>query len=293
MVRSFVDESAPNRSHSTIFAVHDLPWVPIISRHLPSTDLRRIVEHSLFWIAVLVFYTVYFGAREDEYGQSLFFVALLLPVTIVTTYAIVYWLVPRFLLTGQVARFVLYLLYSILLSLHLELSIVVGLYVFVSDYQAMFMSPNIIDVLDVLIGMYLVVFAALSLHTARKWQSASAQKLILQEALEERGPDPEATITLRVDRQQIPIRLVDIRYVESQRDYLLVHTRGGRLLTKQTLSSLQSELQDHGFLRIHRSFLIRTKSVTAWSAEQVSIGSDDLPIGRSYRTDVRRSLELS
>ena len=191
------------------------------------------------------------------------------------------------------APVVLYLLYSILLSLHLELSIVVGLYVFVSDYQAMFMSPNIIDVLDVLICMYLVVFAALSLHTARKWQSASAQKLILQEALEERDPDPEATITLRVDRQQIPIRLVDIRYVESQRDYLLVHTRGGRLLTKQTLSSLESELHDHGFLRIHRSSLIRTKAVTAWSAEQVSIGSDGLPIGRSYRTDVRRSHEHS
>ena len=39
---------------------------------------RRLFEHTLFWAAVLVFYTLYFGSRQDEYGQSLFFVVLLL-----------------------------------------------------------------------------------------------------------------------------------------------------------------------------------------------------------------------
>lgn len=252
---------------------------------------RRIIEHAVFWTAVLGFYTVYFGAREDEYGQSLFFVALLLPVTIATTYTVVYWLVPRYLLTGRYALFALYLFYSILFSLHLELSIVVGLYVTVADYQALFMSPELIDILDVLIGMYVVVFAALSLHAARRWQSSREQELILQEALEERGPDPDASITLRIDRQNVPVRLTDIRYVESQRDYLLIHTRSGRLLTKQTLSSLEQELEGHGFIRIHRSFLVRARAVTSFSSGQVDIGSVSLPVGRSYRDTTKTALE--
>ena len=241
-------------------------------------------------MAVLAFYSLYFGIREDEYGQSLFFVALLLPVTVATTYSVVYWLVPRYLLTGRYVTFCMYLFYSFLVSLYLELLIVVGLFISVADYQALFMSAEIINVLDVLIGMYLVVFAALSLHAARQWQSASHQELVLKEALEGRGPDPDASITVRVNRQQVPVRLTDIRYVESQRDYLLIHTRGGRLMTKQTLSAMDAELSERGFVRIHRSYLVRTRAVTAYTGTEVEIGGVSLPIGRSYRESVQQTL---
>lgn len=267
-----------------------------IDRASMTTSPRRILEHVLFWAAVLVFYTLYFGSRQDEYGQSLFFVILLLPITMATTYAIVYWLVPRFLLTGQIGRFVLYLFYSLLLSLHLELSLLVGLYMTVADYQALFVAPNLVDLMDVLIGMYVVVFGALSLHTLRRWQqSRHAQEELrlanasMQEELD-RADEGDQTIAIRADRKTIHMRLGNIRFVESQGDYLLIHTRTERVMTKMTLSALEKELSARGFLRIHRSFLVRLSAITAHSAAEIQLDEQILPVGRSYKEAVMAAL---
>lgn len=258
---------------------------------------RRLVEHVLFWAAVLLFYTLYFGSRQDEYGQSLFFVALLLPITMATTYAVVYWLVPQFLLTGRIGRFILYLFYSLLLSLHLELSLLVGLYMTVANYQALFVAPNLVDLMDVLIGMYIVVFGALSLHTLRNWQRMrSEQEGLMQqnEHMQEelaKVEEPDASITVRVDRRNVNLLLSDILYVESQRDYLLIHTTDGRVITKMTLSALERELDSKGFIRIHRSYLIRVRATNSFSATEVEIAGVSLPIGRSYRESTQSALE--
>jgi hypothetical protein len=260
-------------------------------------SFRRLLEHALFWMAVLLFYTMYFGSRQDEYGQSLFFVALLLPITMATTYAVVYWLVPRFLLTGRMGRFVLYLFYSLLLSLHLELSLLVGLYMTVADYQALFVAPNLVDLMDVLIGMYIVVFGALSLHTLRRWQRTRSEQEDLKfenEQMHEelaRSENIEATITIRVDRRNVNIRLADIHFIESQRDYLLIHTATDRHMTKATLSSMEEELRNQGFIRIHRSYLIRIRAVSSFSSAEVVIEDNRLPIGRSYRESALLALE--
>jgi len=257
---------------------------------------RRFLEHVLFWAAVLVFYTLYFGSRQDEYGQSLFFVILLLPITMATTYAIVYWLVPRFLLTGKIGRFALYLFYSLLLSLHLELSLLVGLYMTVADYQALFVAPNLVDLMDVLIGMYVVVFGALSLHTLRRWQQtrqdreALLEKTASMQSELERVDEDLQTVSFRVDRQTVHVRLGDILFMESQGDYVIVHTKKEALMTKMTLSALDSALSDRGFLRIHRSFLARKAAINAHTSMDVRIGDQVLPIGRSYKNAVREAL---
>ncbi len=260
--------------------------------------LRRFLEHVLFWAAVLAFYTLYFGSRQDDYGQSLFFVALLLPITMGTTYTVVYWLVPRYLLTGRIGRFVLYLGYSLLLSLHLELSLLVGLYMTVADYQALFVEPNLVDLMDVLIGMYIVVFGALSLHTLRRWQRTRSDRESLLKETEQmrqelsRVEETDVSITIRVDRRNVNVLLRDILYVESQRDYLLIHTAEEKQMTKMTMAAFEREVTGHGFIRIHRSFLIRARSVTSFTASQVMIGEQTLPIGRSYRETTTDALAV-
>ena len=288
---------------AAVLLVHSSPKGPTLGDnaiyHESMPDTRRILEHLLFWLAVALFYTLYFGFRQDEYGQSLFFVLLLLPITIGTTYAIVYWLVPRFLLVGDYLRFGLYLFYSLLLSLYLELTILVGLYMTVADYQALFVNPDLPDLLDFLLGMYVVVFAALSIHTVRRWKVAKetgrvleAEKERILNVLTDRFPDPEASIPIWVDREQIPLRLASIQYVESQRDYLLIHTDEGRLLNKLTMAAFEEQVADRGFTRIHRSYLIRTAAVSAFTSTKVRIDEADLRIGRSYREAVSEVSEV-
>ncbi|MDA0379149.1 MAG: LytTR family DNA-binding domain-containing protein [Bacteroidetes bacterium] len=120
-----------------------------------------------------------------------------------------------------------------------------------------------------------------------------AEKERILSVLADRFPAPDASIPIWVDREQIPVRLASIHYVESQRDYLLIHTEDGRLLTKMTMAAFEGQLVDRGFARIHRSYLIRTAAVTAFTASKVRIGPTELPIGRSYRDAAHEALQAA
>ncbi|MFK7848093.1 MAG: sensor histidine kinase [Rhodothermales bacterium] len=129
----------------------------------------RPIGHVVFWLVVLSFYTLYFGFRQVNYNQSLVFIGLLLPITIITTYFLLYWLIPKYLLNQRYFLFTLYFLYTLLFSLYLELLLVLLLYINISDYQNMFVKPGLIDLLDVLVGMYLVVFLAVAINLLKRW----------------------------------------------------------------------------------------------------------------------------
>ena len=141
---------------------------------------RRLIGHVVFWLGVLVFYTFYFGQRQDSYGQSLFFVGLLMPITIATTYFLLYWLIPRYLLEQRYILFGVYFIYTLIMSLYLELVLVLGLYINVAEYQAMFVRPGLVDLLSVIVGMYLVVFLAAALHLLKRWYSMQQENARLE-----------------------------------------------------------------------------------------------------------------
>jgi LytTr DNA-binding domain len=54
----------------------------------------------------------------------------------------------------------------------------------------------------------------------------------------------------------------DIECVEAAGNYVELRTANGPILHRATLASVEAELAPHGFLRIHRSRLIRRNSVT-------------------------------
>ena len=95
---------------------------------------------------------------------------------------------------------------------------------------------------------------------------------------------------MRVDRRNVNILLSDILFVESQRDYLLIYTTDGKLMTKMTLSTFEQEVEGRGFVRIHRSYLIRARAVSSFTASEVDIGDQTLPIGRSHRESAASAL---
>ncbi|WP_295220138.1 LytTR family DNA-binding domain-containing protein [uncultured Chryseobacterium sp.] len=54
-------------------------------------------------------------------------------------------------------------------------------------------------------------------------------------------------------------------------------------VTKMSVSEMAARLQNKGFLRIHRSFVINQNRVTAISHHEVLIGKVSIPVGRSFR----------
>lgn len=94
---------------------------------------------------------------------------------------------------------------------------------------------------------------------------------------------PVSFVYFRADRKMIKVFLEEILYVESYRDYVIIHMEEGRKLkVKITLNHVEKMLPENQFLRIHRSFLVSTGKITAFTKTDVEIGKTELPIGKSF-----------
>jgi DNA-binding LytR/AlgR family response regulator len=97
----------------------------------------------------------------------------------------------------------------------------------------------------------------------------------------------------RVDRKMVKVYLEDILFIESLKDYIKVVTTGKTIVTKQPISSLEEMLPKNVFLRVHRSFIIAVDKIDSFNADTVEIGKTEIPIGRSFKHDVNKTLNSS
>lgn len=90
-------------------------------------------------------------------------------------------------------------------------------------------------------------------------------------------------VYFRADRKMVKVFLNDILFIESFKDYIEIHReKEAKLRIKQTLNSVENMLPKNLFMRIHRSYLVSTDKITAYTKNDIEIGSRELPIGRSY-----------
>ncbi len=108
------------------------------------------------------------------------------------------------------------------------------------------------------------------------------------------SPDqPEPFIYLKADRKLNRVSLNEILFIESLDEYVKVHLIDKILVTRENISSLEHKLPHPLFIRIHRSFIISSKFITAVSGEGVEIAKRELPFGRAYKKSALAALSLS
>ncbi|MHB8205795.1 LytR/AlgR family response regulator transcription factor [Mucilaginibacter sp.] len=99
----------------------------------------------------------------------------------------------------------------------------------------------------------------------------------------------------RANRKMIKVFLDDILYIESIKDYIKIYTlRDAKpLLIKYTLTTLQEMLPSDLFIRIHRSYIVSINKVTAFTNHDVEIDKIEIPIGRQYLNQMKKSSLIS
>jgi len=83
--------------------------------------------------------------------------------------------------------------------------------------------------------------------------------------------------------KNIKIVFDEILYIESLKDYITIHLENNKSYhIKQNISVFEKMLST-GFVRIHRSFIINTKKLNAYSKNEIEINHLEIPIGNSYK----------
>lgn len=97
-------------------------------------------------------------------------------------------------------------------------------------------------------------------------------------------------IFIRKDRKQVKLLFDEVLYIESLKDYIKIHTKDTNHVIKHSISAFH-ELLDERFLRTHRSYIVNTDAITAYTSYDVEIQSTEIPIGESYRKEVHETLK--
>ena len=91
-------------------------------------------------------------------------------------------------------------------------------------------------------------------------------------------------------KKQIKVLFDDVMYIESLKDYIKIHLKNDTLVVKESISNFQKRI-DTRFVRIHRSFIVNTEKVTAYTKNDVEIGAIEIPIGNSYKDFLTEKLK--
>ncbi|MEZ4995413.1 MAG: LytTR family DNA-binding domain-containing protein [Saprospiraceae bacterium] len=109
-------------------------------------------------------------------------------------------------------------------------------------------------------------------------------------------PEPSSGSTGRsfrffnINKKMVKVFFNDILYLESLKDYTRIHMPETALLIRGQIGELEAEFRPYGFLRIHRSFIVAMDKISAYSASDVEVAGRTLPIGRSYKELVAKTL---
>lgn len=118
---------------------------------------KFLVVHLLFWVVVWFFYVYFLSYNSTNSNYITWFSSFLLPVTMVITYFVIYYLIPRYLLVKKYALFILYSFYTLVFSTYLIVVTILGCFVFLLNLNIKDMPPMGRNYIFILILVYLIV----------------------------------------------------------------------------------------------------------------------------------------
>ncbi len=100
----------------------------------------------------------------------------------------------------------------------------------------------------------------------------------------------EDTITIKSGYDLHKIRLDEILYIEGSSEYVTFQTVDKRIMSYQTLKSLEDSLAKHQFIRVHRSYIVNTKKVDALRGKELIIDKYKIPVSDTYFENAKKYL---
>ncbi len=94
-------------------------------------------------------------------------------------------------------------------------------------------------------------------------------------------------IFIKSEYKQLRIKLADVLYFEGLKDYIKIWIKDNPkpILTLMSLKSLQEELPDTQFMRVHRSFIVSLKNIEEIERSQIIINKQRITVSEQYKSN--------
>ncbi len=99
---------------------------------------------------------------------------------------------------------------------------------------------------------------------------------------------------VNVEYSLVKIIIREITHIEGMKDYVKIFLTSAKkpVLTKATLKSLEEKLNNKGFKRVHKSFIINVQKIESIRNHQITIGEYEIPISDTNLEELLKNLNL-
>jgi sensor histidine kinase YesM len=123
----------------------------------------KLIVHSFFWVIIYFFYNYFLGFGSNQKTYIQLFSAFLMPITMTISYFVVYFLVPKYLLKKLYKSFILYTIYTLILSVYAIILSVLFALVYLADLNPENASPITKTLPFIILGVFFVVLIVVTL----------------------------------------------------------------------------------------------------------------------------------
>jgi DNA-binding LytR/AlgR family response regulator len=100
---------------------------------------------------------------------------------------------------------------------------------------------------------------------------------------------------VKADKKFVKVNFNEIIYIEGLKDYVMIKMDTQRVITLQTMKSLEEKLPSDRFVRIHRSFIVNLNRINAILGNVVEVTEKGqqkhLPIGKNHKDELVELIE--
>lgn len=104
----------------------------------------------------------------------------------------------------------------------------------------------------------------------------------------------QSEIVIKKGRELIRVLIKDILYIEAEGNYLNIYTSDHVVKVRETMTAMEKELLEKGFIRCHKGYLFNMEYMEELKGTEIILLQNgvrkSIPIGRSYEKDVRRGI---
>lgn len=125
--------------------------------------------------------------------------------------------------------------------------------------------------------------------------NASKQRVAKPNEMETQGEEQFAVndaLFLKDGHSYRKVRFGDILYLKSEHVYVEVVTRGKNVLVRTSMKDFLPKFKSASFYQVHRSYVVNLEHVVGIKTSSVEIGTEEVPIGKSYRNELLQKLNL-
>ncbi len=132
----------------------------------------------------------------------------------------------------------------------------------------------------------------LALHKHEREEPIKKESEFLYPTAE--GKNEKEIIFIKANRKLVKLKAADIIYIEALKDYVIINTSAGRFTVHSTMKDIEAKLSGKGFVRVHRSFIVRVDKIASIEQPNLTIEGDGkiIPIGASHKDDLFNKIKV-